>query len=138
MNKEELEAFARKTAESLKSEKDLTEFRQMLTALDLLALTGLVLIASLDLSGSPDATFISPYVMVLFVVATWSLGLSPANLMGFDGSLATLDRSGANRMGCIGTAFTPLISIIGGSPLERYTHCYTSQAGNQICGGTKR
>ena len=33
MNKEELEAFARKTAESLKSEKDLTEFRQMLTKL---------------------------------------------------------------------------------------------------------
>ncbi|MCH8256623.1 MAG: IS256 family transposase [Proteobacteria bacterium] len=33
MNKKELEAFARKTAKSLKTEKDLTDFRRMLTKL---------------------------------------------------------------------------------------------------------
>ncbi len=33
MNKKELEALARQTAKSLKSEKDLTDFRQMLTKL---------------------------------------------------------------------------------------------------------
>ena len=33
MKKEELEAFARKTAKSLNTEKDLTDFRRMLTKL---------------------------------------------------------------------------------------------------------
>ena len=31
MNKKELEAFAREAAKSIKSEKDLNDFRQMLT-----------------------------------------------------------------------------------------------------------